>query len=96
MKICVLLVVVACGTTAEPMVDRHAPGTCDQVWINNGFDQCETGCVDSSIALNAMGPSCTAKTASGRAAACTATFELGGIIGCCVSESPHVYFADCD
>ena len=90
-----LLLVTACGTSGDGMVDRHAPGTCDQIWVNNGFDQCEAGCMDASIALNATGPSCAGKTATGRAAACSATFEFDGVTGCCVSETPHVYFADC-
>ena len=96
MRTIVLVLVTACGGGGgDDMVDRHAPGTCDSVWTANGYDQCEAGCVDSSIALNATGPACTAKTAAGTSANCSATFAYDGFTGCCVSDTPRLYFADC-
>jgi hypothetical protein len=89
------VLLAACGTTMPPPVDRHAPATSDQTWIANGFDQCETACVDAQMVLTASGPSCMAKITSGMQVSCTATFDFDGTTGCCVSQTPHVYFADC-
>jgi hypothetical protein len=36
-----------------------------------------------------------ARITSGMQVSCTATFDFDGAIGCCVSQTPHVYFADC-
>jgi hypothetical protein len=86
----------ACGADdVMMMVDRHAPGTCDSIWTANGFDQCETGCVDSAIALNATGASCDAKTVGGNAVFCQKTFVFAGVTGCCASQAPSLFFADC-
>jgi hypothetical protein len=95
-KYALWLLVAACSSDPmTPPVDRHAPATCDQIWIANGFDQCEVGCVDATTALNAMGPTCMARITSGMQVSCTATFDFMGATGCCVSQTPHVYFADC-
>jgi hypothetical protein len=89
------IVLAACGTDGGMTVDRHALGVCDSVWTANGFTACETGCMDSSVALLATGPSCQAKTATSSPVSCAKTFVFDGVTGCCASELPNLYFADC-
>ena len=97
MRCVALLLLAACSTDKPPPpIDRHAPGTCDSIWVANGFDQCEAGCMDATLALNAMGATCMARTTAGMPVGCTATFVADdGATGCCVSQAPNVYFADC-
>ena len=90
---CSISLAIACAS--QPSVDRHAAGTCDASWIANGFTICEAGCADSNKALLAQGPSCNGKTLAGVAVSCQRTFVFDGATGCCASDPPNLYFADC-
>ena len=87
------LFLFACGTSTPK--DPYAQGTCDASWKANGFTDCDEGCVSATKVLNAKGPACTAMLASGSAFQCVATFETGSATGCCVSDKPNLYFAEC-
>jgi hypothetical protein len=91
------IVVAACGHGhAQPdAADPHSAGACDSHWTQNGFSQCELACADSTVALGAGGPSCSALTASGTPIDCVKTFVFAGIRGCCAADKPSVLFADC-
>jgi len=96
MRACLVLgLLFACGGGTSTPSDPYAAATCDRVWQQNGFDQCEAGCADSAIALGATGPSCNAMLGSGSAFTCVKTFEFHGITGCCASDKPSVLFAEC-
>lgn len=81
-----------CGGDRDP----HAPGTCDQGWVQNGFDTCELGCENSSQALGASGPACSARTLDEQPVSCSKTFTFDGVVGCCSVEGTEVHFADCE
>lgn len=85
------LALVACGGNDDP----HAAGTCDQGWVQNGFDTCDLGCENSSKALSASGPACTALTIDNSTVSCSKTFTFEGAVGCCSVEGTEVHFADC-
>ena len=84
----------ACSGTAAPK-DPYAGGTCDSHWQANGFTDCEAGCADSAMVLEAKGSACAAMTETGSAFSCIATQEFGSAVGCCVSDKPRLYFAEC-
>ena len=92
--VALILSTSACGGADGP-VDIHAVVACDQVWIANGFTQCEEACVNATTALNAMGTGCQAHTSSG-AVACSKTFEFQGVMGCCATNPPQVMFGECN
>lgn len=85
----------ACGGGTSTSSDPHAAATCDHVWQQNGFSQCEAGCADSATALGATGSACSATLDTGSAFSCVKTFEFHGITGCCASDKPSVLFAEC-
>jgi hypothetical protein len=87
----VLVICLGCGGSDDP----HAAGTCDQGWVQNGFDTCELACENSSIALNASGPACEALTIDNASVSCSKTFEFEGATGCCSVDNTVVHFADC-
>ena len=91
----VLAVLSACGGGTTSPSDPHAAATCDHIWQQNGFDQCEAGCADSAVALGASGSACSATLGSGAAFSCVKTFDFHGITGCCASDKPSVLFAEC-
>jgi hypothetical protein len=84
----------ACAGNDTP-VAPHSAGTCDGGWTQNGFDQCEAACADSSIALDASGASCEAMTIAGDSISCSKTFVFSGVTGCCAADTPSVLFAEC-
>ena len=90
-----ILSATACGGDDGGPVDIHALKGCDDAWTRNGFTQCETACVNSTIALTAMGTACQAHDVAG-AVSCSKTFEFQGATGCCAASSPQVLFAECD
>lgn len=90
----VLLLVVMSACDDVP-IDPHELGTCDDAWTRNGYTECEAACRNSSVALTASGPACTARTTAGPLN-CSKTFEFEGAIGCCASSAPQVLFGDCD
>lgn len=85
----------ACGGDDGGLIDIHALVACDQAWTRNGYNECEAACVNSTIALNAMGIACQAHTSAGTVS-CSKTFEFQGVTGCCASHSPQVLFGECD
>jgi len=90
----VLLLCLGCGGSEDP----HSAGTCDQGWVQNGFETCELACEDSGIALGASGASCQAVTSDNSPVTCSKTFEFEGITGCCSVDSIDdsvVHFAEC-
>jgi hypothetical protein len=87
--------VPGCAHDPAAPVDVHAAATCDAAWMRNGFTDCELACADSTVALGAMGPRCAAKTTAGAPVDCPKTFVVGGVTGCCASDTPHLYFAEC-
>ncbi len=92
------MMLAAChGGTSGPdaPVDIHALVACDQAWNANGFTRCETACVDSTTALDAMGAACQGHTSTS-VVDCAKTFVFLGVTGCCASKSPQVLFAECD
>jgi len=89
----VVLVLAACGDDAP--VDPHELRTCDQTWINNGYDRCEAACVASATALTAMGPACEASTSIGTLN-CSKTFVFSGVTGCCATSPGQVLFGECE
>ena len=85
---------LACGGPDDP----HAPGTCDQGWVQNGFDTCELACESSSKALGASGPGCEALTIDEAPVTCSKTFVFEGVAACCSLDSVDdsiVHFAEC-
>jgi hypothetical protein len=86
-------VLSACG--GGEMVDPHAFRMCDQAWMQNGFDQCEAACVDSSVALLAKGAACEANTTAGSLVSCSKTFVFEEVTGCCAADQPRLLFAEC-
>lgn len=94
MRVLAFLFIVGCGGTTTPK-DPFAAGACDAHWSANGFTDCQEGCVDSSQVLGANGSGCAAQLATGDPFTCVATFELGSAVGCCASDKPHLYFAEC-
>ncbi len=86
------LMLIACND--EP-TDPHAITACDDVWMRNGYTECEHACANSTTALNASGPACEAHTAAG-SLSCSKTFEFGGVTGCCASVPPKQLFGECD
>ena len=88
------LFLLACSGTTTP-IDPYAAADCDSHWRANGFTDCEAGCTDSAQVLGAMGSACQAAVETGSAFSCIATFEVGSAVGCCVSDKPHLYFAEC-
>lgn len=94
-SIVLALVVTASACGGDDPIDLHALGACDQVWIRNGYTECEAACENSTRALNAMGSACPAHTSAGPYS-CSKTFELQGVTGCCASRSPQILFAECD
>jgi hypothetical protein len=94
----VLLALAACsghGGSPDAAPDPQGPGTCDAVWMQNGFSQCDLGCANSSIALAASGPQCQARTSVGNPVDCSKTFVIFGVTGCCASDPPRLLFATC-
>jgi hypothetical protein len=88
-----ILVLSACSDDGPG--DIHAFADCDAAWVRNGWTECERACVSSTIALNAMGTACTARTSVGMAS-CSKTFVFEGVTGCCISNSPQMLFGECD
>lgn len=91
----VLLCALSCLACTEPEPAPHEPVGCDDAWERNGFTECEGACVNSSRALLASGPACSGRTSNGPVS-CQKTFEYQDIVGCCISSSPQVLFAECD
>jgi hypothetical protein len=91
----VLLMFAACGGGTTAPSDPYATATCDHIWQQNGFDQCDAGCADSATALGATGAACSGMLATGSAFACVKTFDFHGVTGCCASDKPSVLFAEC-
>ncbi len=89
----VFALLLACGSDGPR--DPHAAGTCDQGWVNNGFDSCELGCQNSNVALTASGPSCDAFTIEQASVSCSKTLVFDGVTGCCSVDPPEVHFAEC-
>ncbi|MBS1123344.1 MAG: hypothetical protein H6Q90_5572 [Deltaproteobacteria bacterium] len=92
-SIALALILSACS--GGEMVDPHASLGCDQAWVNNGFNECEAACVDSAIALGAMGQACQATIFSGSTVSCSKTFAFQGVTGCCAADRPRILFAEC-
>ncbi len=88
-----LVLLFACGSSTPK--DPYAAGTCDSHWQANGFTSCQEGCVDATKVLGATGPACAAMLDTGSGFQCVATFEVGSATGCCVSDKPNLYFAEC-
>jgi len=88
------LILVACSEDPPPL-PPHEFTDCDAIWEQNGYDQCEAACENSSTALNAMGPACAGRTSNGPVS-CSKTFVYEGATGCCISSAPSVLFADCN
>jgi hypothetical protein len=88
----VFALLLACSDAPR---DPHAAGSCDQGWVNNGFDTCELGCENSGIALAASGASCDAETIEGISVSCSKTLVFDGVTGCCSVDPPEVHFAAC-
>lgn len=88
------LFLFACSSSSAPK-DPYAAGTCDSHWQANGFTSCDEGCVSSTKVLGAMGAACAGMLANGSAFQCVATFEVAGTTGCCASDKPNLYFAEC-
>lgn len=98
MRSIVLVLIVsafACGGDDGGPIDVHALAACDAAWIRNGYTECEAACVNSTIALGAMGVACQAHTSRG-AVSCSKTFMFEGVTGCCASYTPQVLFGECD
>jgi hypothetical protein len=96
-KYLLVLFVLGCcgGDDTEALHEPHDAVACDSAWTANGFTDCEAGCADSAAALGATGPSCDGTLATGSAFACFKTFVYNGVTGCCASDKPHLYWADC-
>jgi len=90
-----LVFLIACTSTPAAPKDPYAAGMCDSHWQANGFTDCEAGCSDSAQVLEAKGSACDAATEAGSAFSCIATWEFGSAVGCCVSDKPRLYFAEC-
>ena len=89
-----VLLLLACGTNTPPL-PPHDATSCDGGWTQNGFDQCEAACADSTVALGASGPSCEATTIAANTIDCSKTFTYDGVMGCCAANQPMVLFAEC-
>lgn len=87
------LLLVACGD--DPPPEPHDVVACDSAWERNEYTECEYACAVATTALGAMGPACEATSELGPVN-CQATFEHGGIQGCCATMKPQVLFAECD
>ena len=94
MRVLAFLLLFGCTGTTTPK-DPYAAADCDSHWNANGFTDCEAGCIDSAHVLGAMGPACQATLETGSGFSCIATFDFGSAVGCCVSDKPHLYFAEC-
>jgi hypothetical protein len=92
MRLLVVLLLMACGGPEDP----HAEADCDQGWLQNGFDQCEAACANSSKALGASGAACQAETIEGAPVSCSKTLEFEGVVGCCSTDGTEVHFAECE
>ncbi|HEY4176483.1 MAG TPA: hypothetical protein VGM90_06615 [Kofleriaceae bacterium] len=68
---------------------------CDSGWTRNGFTTCDDGCGDSTRALTASGPACTALTNDNTTVQCAKTFMNGGEQACCSTAKPEVHYAVC-
>jgi hypothetical protein len=94
-KSLLVVLMLGCGTPADPPRDPHAAAACDGSWSANGYTECEAGCADSAAALGATGPACDGVLGSGDAFECVKTFEFDGQVGCCASDKPRLLWADC-
>src|SRR4051812_12370708 len=97
MRLLVLALAAAggCSDGDDAPVDPHALGDCDTTWTKNGFTTCEAACKNSTVALTASGPACTAHDTAG-AIQCGKTFVFAGVTGCCASVQPQVLFGECE
>ena len=94
MRVLALMFILGCSGTTKPK-DPFAAGTCDSHWTENGFTTCDEGCADAAQVLGAMGSACDGMLETGSAFHCIASFDFGSANGCCASDKPNLYFAEC-
>ena len=95
MRVLVLVLMLSACSDDGGSIGIHAITTCDDVWVRNGYTECEHACMSSTIALGASGPACEARTSMGPVS-CSKTFVFDGVTGCCASNPPKQLFGECN